>query len=376
VTAETHFVQAEDTPVLIGSGSETFCCSCGQALIAGFAAARFLAIGLKCGRCLAVTTTAPLPEDALPPRSAIVAAPSDAPRTTAMTVPPGVAVVGQAEMVRLQALFQPAEPDYVYQFSEALLDEAAAQFERHTGGHLPEVATGDPFAGMSEPALAWSVRHLRSRIRSGSWACAEDAATGAAVTCVAAFLHFLATWRRHPLLPAMLAAAADRGFSLHGLAPFASAHCLTMLGNRIRFPEPLGYPGRIDGFEIVSAAEPVGVVIEALERFEFPFGAAWSPAALLACVSAMLEAAQGRINLRNPGMLVLSAGNAQAGYDEALVVAVREAVLRLGRKNRGLMAVAPVVLRLQALPDPHAIRFCYGFFPVANRHYRGENLVG
>jgi hypothetical protein len=257
-----------------------------------------------------------------------------------------------------------------------LLDEAVAGFERHTCGALPNVAAGDPFVGIGEHALAWAVRHLRGRMRGGSWACTEDAATGAAVTHVAGFLHFLATWGRHPLFPAMVAAAADRGFSLHRLAPFAAAHCLTMMGNRIRFPEPAGYPGRIEGFDIVCASGPVGVVTEVFARFESPFGGAWGPAALLAAVSAALESARARINLRNPGLLVLSAGNAAAGYDEAVIVAVREAVLRLGRKNRGLMAVTPTVLRLQALPDPHAIRFCYGFFPVANRHYRGENLMG
>jgi hypothetical protein len=33
------------------------------------------------------------------------------------------------------------------------------------------------------------------------------------------------------------------------------------------------------------------------------------------------------------------------------------------------------VLRLQALADPHAVRFGYGFFPIANRHYRGDSLL-
>jgi hypothetical protein len=64
-----------------------------------------------------------------------------------------------------------------------------------------------------------------------------------------------------------------------------------------------------------------------------------------------------------------------AGYDEALIEAVKASMQSSGRKNNGLMAVAPVVLRLQALPDPHAIRLVYGFFPILNRHYRGAGLV-
>jgi len=39
------------------------------------------------------------------------------------------------------------------------------------------------------------------------------------------------------------------------------------------------------------------------------------------------------------------------------------------------MAVAPIVLRMQSLPDPHALRFGYGLFPVLNRHHRDESIV-
>ena len=36
MTAETHFVQAGDGPVLIGSGAAILACSCGNLLIQGF----------------------------------------------------------------------------------------------------------------------------------------------------------------------------------------------------------------------------------------------------------------------------------------------------------------------------------------------------
>ncbi|HEY0423632.1 MAG TPA: hypothetical protein VGC82_09950 [Rhodopila sp.] len=391
--AETHFVQTGDAPILIGSGDETLSCRCGHTLIQGFAAVRFLAIGIQCARCGEVTTTPPLPEGELPPRSAIVAAPSAEPRLTAMTVPPDVSVVGQSEMGRLQALFQPATPDYTYRLTPALLDEAAAVFALHTGATLPdgEVIPGEPFAGLRDHALGWAVRHLRWRMRSGAegtgsqgvgdrgiapWACLDDAPTANAVCHVTGFLHFVATWKRHPLFPAMVATAADRGFSLHGLAPFAAAHCMTMMGNRINFPEPLGYPGRIEGFNLVAGlAETVGVHVEVFDRFEFPFGEPWDAANLRAAIFEAVGAAQGRINLRHPGMLLLSPGTALAGYDEALIEAIKSAMQSLGRKNRGLLAAAPIVLRLQALADPQAVRFGYGLFPIANRHYHGSMPV-
>jgi hypothetical protein len=389
VTVDVHFVQAGDGPILIGSGGGTLACPCGHTLVQGFEAAGFLAIGIQCARCGTITTTESLPDGSLPPRSAIVAAPSMEPRTTAMTVPPGVPVVGQAEMARLRERVEPATPDHVYHLSLALLDDAAAAFERHTGAALPPVASGEAFDGLRDHALAWAVRHLRGRMQAGPWACSEDAPASIATILVTGFLHFVATWSRHPLFPAMVTTAADRGFSPHGLAPFAAAHCLVMMGNRIRFPEPLTYPGRIEGFGIVAGGdgeagrdggmvaggEPAGVRIEVFDRVEFPFGHPWDGDVLRAAVSDALGTAQGQINLRNPGMLVLSPGNALAGYDEALIEAMKAGVQSIGRKNRGLMALALLTLRLQTLPDPHAVRFVYGFFPIGNRHYRGESLV-
>ena len=161
MTAEAHFVQGGDGPVLIGAGGETLACSCGHPLIAGFDARRFLAISVQCAQCGSVTTTAPLPEGEVPPRSAIVAAVSGEKRAGAMTVPAEVSVVGQAEMGRLQALFQPASPDWVYPVSPALSDEAEGVFARHTGDALDAVA--------ADHALGAAVRHLRgqSELRPG-----------------------------------------------------------------------------------------------------------------------------------------------------------------------------------------------------------------
>jgi hypothetical protein len=371
VTAETHFVQAGDDPVLIGTGGGTLACTCGRVLVQGFEAARVLAVGIQCGQCGVVTTTAPLPDGELPPRSAIIAAPSTVPRDSAMTVPAGVPVVGQAEMARLQALFRPAAADTLYHVSPALLDEVVAGFAQLRGAVLPEADDG-----LTSHALGWAVRHLRGRLGSEAWACTEDAATAYAVTLVVGFQHFRATWSGHPLFVAMVETASDGGFCLHGLAPFAAAQGLMMMGNRIRFAEPLGYPGRIDGFELVNGAnETVRVHVEAFDRFAFPSGRAWDPAGLAAAVAEVVAAAQGRINVRNPGVLVLSPGIAGGRFDEALVEAVKGSVQSLGRKNRGLMAVAPVMQRLQPLPDPHQVRFGFGIFPVANRHFRRDGTV-
>ena len=294
-------------------------------------------------------------------------------------LPQSAFVVGRAEMDRITALYQPVTPPAsVYRITPALLDAAEADHERHVGAHLPEVPA-DPanaFSGMPSHALSWAIRHLRARMRSGPWACLDSAPTAAACCHVAGFLHFIATWTHHPLFPAMAATAADRGFSLHGLAPFAAAHCLTMQGNRISFPQVTGFPGRIDGFNLATGpVETVSVVTDVFDRFEYPFGQSWDETRLRAAVLERIGAMQARINMRHPGLLLLSPGTALSGFDEALIKAVQAALQAAGRKNRGLMAVAPLVLRVLPAAEPQAVQFGYGFFPIANRHYRGETLM-
>jgi hypothetical protein len=379
VTAETHFVQACDGPVFIGHGFGTLACACGQVLVEGYDPARFLGVGIRCGRCAAVTTTPPLPTETAPPFAVVVAEPEAEPRTSTTTLPHSAYVIGRAEYDRIAALYAPKTPeDTVYPFAPALLDSVAAAFERILGNPLPDIAAtaDDPFAGIREHALGWAVAHLRERMHAESWACRESAATAVAATHVAAFLHFLRTWSHHPLFPAMAATAAERGFPLHGLALFAAAHCLTMQGNRVGFPTPSGFPGRIE--HLLVATGPTETVIghiEVFDRFEHPYGRPWDAAALRTAVSDIVLTSQSRINLRNPGLLLLSPGVAMSEFDEALIQAVQAAVQAVGRRNRGLMAVAPMLLRMQPLPDPHALRFGYGLFPVLNRHYRGESIA-
>ncbi|HEY0182704.1 MAG TPA: hypothetical protein VGC09_07835 [Rhodopila sp.] len=379
MTADVHFVQGGEAPVLIGAGDGTLSCVCGNTLIEGFQANRFLGVGIQCGRCGTVTATPPLQAGKMPPPGLIIAEPSSTPRADSMTVPVGIAVVGRAEMDRLAGLLRPMTPaDPTYRITPELLDQTAALYTQHVGSALPVVATDpdDAFTGLRDHALAWAVRHLQRRSRDAAWACMQDAPTASAVTHVAGFAHFVATWSRHPLFPVMMATVGERGCSLHGLALFAAAHSLAMAGNRIGFQEPPGYPARLETFDLATGAtEVVQVHLDVFDRFEFPFGRPWDPAALRSAVSDVVAAAQGRINLRNPGVLLLSPGTALGGYDEALIEAVKAVMQSSGRKNRGLMGVAPIVLRLQPLPDPHTVRFGYGLFPVPNRHYDGDAPV-
>jgi len=319
MSGETHFIQQGDGPVFIGPGPGVFVCGCGNTLIEGYDAARFLSVGLRCAHCGHLTTTPPLAADVAPPFAAIVAEPVAELRPVTTTLPAHVFVIGRAEMDRISALYQPATPpSNVYHLSPALLDQAIAAHGRHTGADpalgratfekilTADITAEDPHAGLKDHALAWAIRHLRARMRSGTWDCLDQPATANAVTHVAGFLHFVATWSHHPLFPAILAGAATRGFSLHGLAPFAAAHCATMLGNRISLPPPTGTPGRIDGFSLATGpTDIVRVHVETFDRFEFPFGQPWTQATLRSAVADRVAGVQAHINLRHPGLLVL-----------------------------------------------------------------------
>ncbi len=373
-TAEPHFVQQAEGPVLSGGGAGTLACGvCGRTLIESYDPDRFLAISIACGDCGAVTQTPSLPDRRAPPTPLAIIDGTVDPSSYAAALASGVTLIGKAEMDRVTGLYGPrTPPSNLYRFSEARLDEAEALFEQLTGGGLPEVPA-DFTEGAAQHALAWSVRHLRAQMRSDGWSCTGTPANAVACVTVAGFQHFAATWPHHPLFPAMVATAEERGFSAHGLALFAAAHCMLMQKNRIGFPTPSGTPGRMPFVRLATGpSQSIPVVVKAFDRFELPWGTAWTVDSVRAAVQEAIESEQGRINPRNPGVLLLSPGSAVPAFDDALMLALRAVVPAIGRRHRGLMAAGMMLLRLLGGPDPHTIQFGYGFFPVTNRHYRGE----
>lgn len=373
-TVEPHFVQQADGPVFTGDrGGVLACHGCGRTLIEGYDPDRFLAIAIACGTCGAVTQTPALPDGSAPPVPlSIIDGPVD-PSDYAVALASGATLISKAEMDRVAGLYRPRNPpSNLYTFADSRLDDAEATFERLTGGALPAVPVG--FAeGAATHALAWSVQHLRERMRGESWACLETPATAVACVTVAGFQHFAATWSEHPLFPAMAATAGDRGFSAHGLALFAAAHCLLMQNNRIGFPTPSGTPGRMPFVRLATGpSQSIPVITKVFDRFEEPWGAAWTADSVRAAVQEAIESEQGRINPRNPGMLLLSPGSAKYGFDDAVLAALQAVVPAIGRRHRGLMAAGMILLRLMVGPDARTVQFGYMFLPVTNKHYRGE----
>lgn len=368
--AHPHFIQPDNAAVFIGGGADTLTCPCGRTLIEGYEPARYLAVAIQCGGCGSITETPGLPAGRAIP-TPVVLAEEAAEAVSGRRLPDGASLFGRAEMNRVMALYRPRTlANNVYGFSDALLDDVAATAERLTGRALPDTASGAA-DGLAQHALAWSLRHLRGRLRAGSWACFEAHATSIACITIAAFQHFTLTWQHHPMFPAMVATAAARGFSLHGTALFAAGHCLLMQKNGVGFPEPSLVTGQIETLRLaVGPSRSVDVVPHVFDRFEVPWGRAWNPEALRRAVHDAVEAEQGRINPRHPGMLLLSPGNALTGFDEALTEAVQAVMQAIGSRHRSLVAIAPILLRLVPCQSPTEVRFGYGLIPKENRHFR------
>jgi hypothetical protein len=368
--SKPHFVQRESAAVFIGTGASALTCTCGQTLIEGYEQPRYLGLAIQCGGCGSVIETPGLPAGRTVPTPVVIAE-EVAETVSGRTLPVGATLFGRAEMDRVIGLYRPRTPaSNVYSFTEALLDEAEASAERLTGGALPEVAAGAA-EGLARHALAWSLRHLRGRWRAGAWSCFDDSATAIACNTVAGFQHFTATWGQHPMFPAMVATAGARGFSAHGLALFAAGHCMLTQNNRVGFPAPSLETGQIELLRLATGpSRSVDIVPHVFDRFEVPWGRAWSPEALRKAVQEAVEAEQGRINPRHPGMLLLSPGSALAGFDEALIQAIQAVVQDIGRRHRSLMAIAPIVLRLVPGQVPTEVQFGYGLFPVENRQFK------
>ncbi|HQT79001.1 MAG: hypothetical protein B7Z80_21475 [Rhodospirillales bacterium 20-64-7] len=276
-------------------------------------------------------------------------------------MPDYLVAAARQEMDRLTAQQPRTPPSNKYCVSAALLDEASAYAGQDTSALATEPPP-DPWAGLKQDALAWSVRHLRQRLRDPSWRCLESPITAYAVTVLTGFLHFHATWRDHPSFAPMLAGVAANGFSLHAMAGFAAAHCLAMQQNLISIPAA---PLTIGQFDIVTGpTELVSVHTAILNRFELPYGKSWDAMSLRTALADRLIGVGTDTGRRS--LLALSPGAVPADFDPHVIAALRQILQRQGARHRGLIAVLPIMLRLLPGSTAHEVRFGYAFHSVGN----------
>ena len=308
---------------------------------------------------------APLPADGTAgavPFARVLAESEEQAASKGVALPAYLVTSGQHEIERIAASYLPVTPPSTpFRVSEAWIDQAIGLTE----GYRLADGAGVEYVGTGHLTWPAAIAHLQARMRDTAWYCLENDITAAAITRVAAFLHFHTTWNRHPLFPAMMASAVEAGLSMDGFAPFAAAHCLSMNGNRVYFRKPDGGASKIDRFDIATGSH--GPATAHIACLDYRPGLRKTPRDT---VGDRIAAACTRINPRHPGMVVLSAGAAPMELDSPVADGLRFALHNQARKNHGLMAVALLALRLLATGDRREMLLRYGFLPIQNQQFR------
>jgi len=116
------------------------------------------------------------------------------------------------------------------------------------------------------------------------------------------------------------------------------------------------------------------VLVRRFDRFDWPGGwGAEVPAARAAAIDALI-ASQGRINVRHPGILVLSVGVVRRQVDPIIAEGLGRAMREHGRRHRGLVAVAVVLPEIFPTERSDQVVFGWTFLPFANPYHTGSGV--
>ncbi len=382
-----HFLQVGAAPVFVGDGAGDLACRCaGSTLVRGHRPGMLLAISIECSACGAVTATPGLDPGQVVPFGTRMVDRNRMLVPEPLVLAPDMVLADREELVRVDLLSQPRDvPAAPFDVTAATLATAAADYDRLSDGKLATHRAAvppdsdDAAPGLASLPLAWALGKLEPNIETPGWWClAKDADTIAAAQ-LGAFREFLLAWGHHPLFPAMAATAAATGFSTHSLAVFAAARCMAADGNRIGFVPP-DRGERIDGFHIVTgstetgAPDRVAVLVRRFDRFDWPRGRDIQVAATRAATIDALIASQSRINVRRPGIVVLSVGSVLRQHDPLIIEGVTRALHERGRRHRGLAAVALVLPKIYPTARSDQVVFGWIIMPFANPHHTGSGI--
>lgn len=372
-----HFVQVGSVPAFRGAGSSDLVCRCGASvLIQGYLPGNFLAIRIKCFRCGAVTDTPGLPDGEILPNSAVSVAATQVPMITTSDIGRGAVLVCQDAVTRHYELTRPLRwPDKPILLSRALLETAAADYDRLTGGRLVEHAAAAPPAAGTEHGpypFAWAVLRLRGPIGTPGWSWRYQDDDAMAAMYVMALHHLMWCWGQHPLLARLAPPLAERDRFIRTVTGFAAAKLLHDAGNRVGF----SLAGGDVGLHFTTAAdEPLSLALTAPESLQWPQRTRRSPEVLTTAVVDALASAQGRVNRARPGIVVLGVSILQPDFDQMIVDAIHAAFQTVGRRHRGVAGVAVVMPKVLPIGEPDQIAFGYAFYPIRNPRFAGENPI-
>ena len=360
-----------------GAGAGDLLCRCGASvLIQGYLPGNFLAIRIQCFRCGAVTTTPGLRDGEILPLSAVAVEAARMPMVTTSAIGRGAVLACRDAIARDYTLTRPHNPpDEPLLLSRAMLEATAADYDRLTGGRLAEHAVASPSAEGSDQGdypFAWSVLRLRERIDRPEWSWLYQDDDAMAAMYVTAMHHLMLCWGRHPLLARLVAPLAERNRFIRTVTAMAMAKLLFDAGNRVGFSLS---GGDVELHFTTAADEPLSFVLLAPDALQWRQKERRSPAALRDAVIDAVAAAQGRVNRSRPGIVVLAASILQPDFDQMVVDAIHAAFQTIGRRNRGVAAVAIIMPKVLPAGQPDRIGFGYAFYPIRNPRFFGENPI-
>jgi hypothetical protein len=345
-------------------------------LIRGYLPGNFLAIRIQCFRCGAVTATPGLPDGDILPRSTAAVVATETPVVTPSVVGPGDVLACRDAMAHAYALTRPHNPpDEPLLLSRAMLEAAAADYDRLTGGRLAaHVAASPPAEGTEQGAyaFAWSLLRLRERIDRPVWSWLHQDDDAMAAMYVTALHHLMLCWGQHPLLDRLAAPLARPDRFIHTVAGFATAKLLFDGGNRVGFSLS---GDDVDLHFTTPADEPLSLALLAPDALQWRQRDRRNPVVLRDAVIDALASAQGRVNRSKPGIVVLAVSILQPDFDQMVVDAIHSAFQSVGRRHRGVAAVAVVMPKVLPAGRPDWIGFGYAFYPIRNPRFAGENPV-
>jgi hypothetical protein len=373
-------VQVGDEPVFAGIGRGDLLCACGQSvLIRGYLPANFLSIRIQCFRCGAVTVTPDLPEGEILPRTTIAVGANATPMVKPHVVGPEAVLACQHAMAHGYALTAPREPPTgPILLSRELMEATAAEYDRLTGGRLAEQAAASPPAMGSELGpypFAWSVLRLREQLGRPGWSWLQHNDDAMAAMHVVALHELLQTWGHHPLLGRLAAVLAEPHRFLRTVAGFATAKKLFDDGNRVGFDLPAEGISDIELHFTTPADEPLTLALLAPAALQWRERDRYNPQVLRAAISDALASVQARVNRRRPGVVVLLASILLPGFDQMLIDTIQLSFQSIGRRNRGVAAVAGMVPKMVPTEHLDHLGFGFAFYPILNPHFEGENPI-
>lgn len=373
-------MQAGTEPVFAGTGSGDLRCECGQSvLIRGYLPANFLSIRIQCARCSAVTVTPGLPEGEILPRTAVAIGANATPTVKPYAVGPQSVLAAHDAMAHCFALTCPREPPTgPILLSRELVEATAAGYDRLTGGRLAEHAAASPPAMEPEQGpypFAWSVLRLREQIGRPGWSWLHHNDDAMAAMYVAAMHELLQTWQHHALLDRLAAVLAEPDQFLRTVAAFATAKKLFDDGNRVGFDLPTQGRTDVELHFTTPADDPLTLALLGPAALQWRERDRRNPRVLRAAVTDALTSVQARVNRNKPGIVLLLSSILLPDFDQMLVDMIQLCFQSVGRKNRGVAAVAAVVPKIVPTEHLDHLGFGFAYYPLLNPHFDGENPI-